>query len=360
MRREDHNPASIILQRLQAEEALKEWKRKKVRPRIAGNVRAVWSQRAFLVRLSGLGFLLGAVIAFIVPVRYTSTARLMPPDNRSGSSLAVAASLAASQGTGGLGEIASDLLGAKGVSDVFVGILSSRTIQNQIINQFELRRIYGLRYMEDARLALASHVGISVDRKNQILSISVSDHSPQRAQAMAEAYIDQLNRLVTELSTSSARRERNFLEGRLQQVNQELETAEKEFSRFASKKGAIDIKEQGKAMVAAAATLQGQLMFARSELEGMRQIYTDSNSRVRALNARIAELQSQLEKFGGKAQANPPGSDIDAAAPYPSIRELPLLGVTYADLSRRTKVQEEIYEILTQDLTSTAKIYTRI
>lgn len=349
MHRENHNPSSIIFQRLQAEEALKELARKNVRIHIASTVRTVWRERAFLVRLSVLGFVLGVLIAFLVPARYTSTARLMPPDNQSGSSLAVAASMAASRESGGFGELAANLLGGKSTSDVFVGIFESRTVQNQIVEQFDLKRVYGLRYMEDARLILASHVGISVDRKTQFITISVTDNSPERAGGIAKAYIDQLDRLVSELSTSSARRERIFLEGRLAQVNQGLQAAEKEFSQFASKNSAVDIKEQEKAMVGAAASLQGQLMFARSELEGIRQIYTDSNARVRSLKARIEELQSQLEKFGGKNQPNTLGPESDAEVLYPSIRKLPLLGVTYADLYRRAKVQEAVYEVLTQE-----------
>src|SRR5258707_6274402 len=119
---------------------------------------------------------------------------------------------------------------------------------------------------------------------------------------MAQAYVEELNRLVAELSTSSARRERIFLEGRLQAVNQELEAAEKDFSQFASKNTAIDVKEQGKAMVEAAAMLQGQLIAAQSQYEGLREIYTDNNPRVRTVKARIDELQRQLEKLGGKGE----------------------------------------------------------
>jgi len=237
----------------------------------------------------------------------------------------------------------------KNTSDVFVGILNSRTVQDQIIEQFDLNRVYGARHIQDARLLLASRVDISVDRKTQIITIGVTDKSPQRAEGISKAYVDQLNRLVSELSTSSARRERIFLESRLQQVNQDLETAEKKFGQFASKNSAIDIKEQEKAMVGAAASLQGQLMFARSELEGIRQIYTDSNARVRAMKARIVELQSQLEKFGGKDQSNTLSADTEAAALYPSFRKLPLLGITYADLYRRSKTQEALYEVLTQE-----------
>jgi uncharacterized protein involved in exopolysaccharide biosynthesis len=166
---------------------------------------------------------------------------------------------------------------------------------------------------------------------------------------MAQAYVEELNRLVADVSTSAARRERIFLEGRLQAVNQDLEAAEKEFSQFASKNTAIDIKEQGKAMVDAAATLQGQLIAARSEVEGLKQIYTDNNVRVRAAQARMAELRSQLEKLGGKGESTSLENSAQNDPLYPSIRKLPLLGVTYADLYRKTKVEEAVFETLTQE-----------
>jgi capsule polysaccharide export protein KpsE/RkpR len=349
VRQNDPIPGSTILRRLKAEEAYKELERRETRLRVAARVRTVWRERSFLFRISALGLIVGLLVAFLIPARYTSTTALMPPDNQSGSSVAMAASMAASRGAGGFGQIAGDLLGLNSTSDVFVGILSSRTVQNHIIDQFDLKRVYGLRRMADARLELASQVRISVDRKSQIITISVTDNSPQRAESMARAYVDQLNRLVSELSTSSARRERIFLEGRLAQVTQDLETAEKELSQFASKNSAIDIKEQGKAIVEAAATVQGRLMVAQSELEELRQIYSDSSVRVRAVKARIAELQSQLAKFGGKDQTGTRGPETDSAEQYPSIRQLPLLGVTYADLYRRTKVQEAAYEVLTQE-----------
>ena len=199
-----------------------------------------------------------------------------------------------------MGGMASELLGLKSTTDLLVGILNSRTVEDRLIQKFDLKKVYGARRMEDARKDLAAQTEISIDRKSQIITINVTDKSPQRAAAMGQAYVEELNRTVAEVSTSSARRERIFLEGRLQAVNQDLEAAEKDFSQFASKNTAIDIKEQGKAMVDAAAILQGQYIAARSELEGLRQIYTDSNVRVRSVQARVDELQNQLMKVGGK------------------------------------------------------------
>jgi uncharacterized protein involved in exopolysaccharide biosynthesis len=311
-------------------------------------LRLLWGHRRLLFRVSVCALLASTLVAFIIPARFESTARLMPPDSSQSGGLAMAAA-ALSGSVGGLGGVASEMLGLKSTSDTFVGILSSRTVQDKLIQQFDLRKLYWDRRMEDTRKDLAKHTDISVDRKSQIISITVTDKSPQRAAAMSQAYVEELNHLVADLSTSSARRERIFLEGRLQAVTLDLEAAEKEFSQFSSKNTAIDIKEQGKAMVEAAATLQGQLIAAESEYEGLKQIYTDNNVRIRSVKARIDELKHQLEKLGGKGESATTISDQPDGSLYPSIRKLPLLGVTYADLYRRTKIQEAVLETLTKE-----------
>jgi len=287
----------------------------------------------------------------------------MPPDDQSGTSLAIMAALggriggSGGGGGGGLGAIAGDLLGMKSSGALFTGMLKSRTVQDHIINKFDLRKVYWRRGWEVTRQRLADNTLISEDRKSGILTIKVTDGSPQRAAAMAQEYVSELNVVVSQLSTSSARRERIFLEGRLNQVKQDLETAEKDFGQYASKTGAVDIKEQAKATIDAAATLQGELIATQSQLQGLRQIYTDNNVRVRSVRARVAELQDKLNKIGGKDEitstttkdetANNTSNEQDQSL-YPSLRKLPLLGVPYADLYRQAKVQEAVFETLTQ------------
>jgi capsule polysaccharide export protein KpsE/RkpR len=318
--------------------------------RTIARLRLLWSRRAFLFRITAWGLVLSTLITVLIPNRYVSTARLMPPDNASSSGLAmVAATLTGGGGRTGLSGIASDLLGLKSTSDTFAGILSSRTAEDALIEKFNLRKVYWDRRMEDARKDLEDHTDISVDRKTQIVTIKVTDHDPHRAQAMGDAYVEELNNLVATLSTSSARRERIFLEGRLQGVSQDLEAVEKEFSQFASKNTAINIPEQGRAMLGAVASLQGQLVATQSELEGLKQIYTDSNVRVRSLTAKVAELHHQLEDLAGEHNGGADAVGDEGESLYPSIRQLPLLGVTYADLYRRTRVQEAIFETLTQE-----------
>jgi uncharacterized protein involved in exopolysaccharide biosynthesis len=105
-------------------------------------------------------------------------------------------------------------------------------------------------------------------------------------------------------------------------------------------------------MVDSAAALQGQLIAAQSELEGLQQIYTSNNVRVRALQARVDELRSALQKMGGSnasLDSTTPGSSKSQSDQlYPSIRRLPLLGVRWLDLFRESKIQETVYELLTE------------
>jgi uncharacterized protein involved in exopolysaccharide biosynthesis len=306
----------------------------------------LWEQRRFLGRAAVLGLVLSTLVAFVLPKRYDSTTRLMPPDSQSTSGIAMMAALAGKGGSG-LGSLAGDLLGMKNSGDLFVDILHSRTVADRLIERFDLRRIYGDKYWQDARKDLSKKTAISEDRKSGVLTITVNDRNPERAAQIAGAYVEELDRLVAQVTTSSARRERIFIEQRLGAVKQNLDNASREFSQYASQNTAIDISAQGKATVEAAAKLEGELIAVQSELEGLEQIYTRSNVRVRSLQARVDELRSQLHKIGGDT-ADSAGGKPSSPQEFPSIRQLPLLGVRWADLYRETKIQETVYELLTQ------------
>jgi len=316
----------------------------------------LWLNRRLLGRCAVCGFLIGTIVAFLIPSQYESTTKLMPPDTHggSGSGLAMMAAMASGSGGGGgaalsgssaLGNIASDLLGVHDAGAVFSDMLKSRTVQDRIIERFDLRKVYGTRYWAGARKILAKRTVISPDRKSGVITITVTDHDAQRAAQMAQAYVEELDRISAQLDTSAAHRERLFIEQRLVDVKESLDKASREFSEYSSKNATLDLKEQGVAMVEAAAVLQGQLIAAQSELEGLEQIYTDSNVRVRSLRARVDELKRQLKKVGG---SNPPSGDPNSQEEFPSIRKLPLVGVRWADLYRENKIQETVYELLTE------------
>ena len=327
----------------------------------AARLRLLWSRRRFFLHAAAAGLLASTLVAFLIPKSYTATTQLMPPDPQSTSGMAMMAAMAAKGG--GLGAMAGDLFGLKSSGAMFIGVLRSQTAQEHLIEQFDLRKVYGKRLVVDARRELDENTSISEDRKSGIITISVTDHSPQRAAAMASSYVDQLNELVAGLSTTAAHRERVFLEDRLKLAKQDLDEASSQLAQFSSKNHTLDIQQEGKAMLDAAGAIAGQMIAAQSQLEGLRQIYTDNSSRVRALNARVGELRRQLERLGGveakdaavtnspaptQSQSGDPVLPQSSGLPYPTIRSLPLLGAKYADYYRRAKVQETVFELLTE------------
>lgn len=304
--------------------------------------RTLLGRRGFLVCSAVAGVLIFAVVSLQIPSRYDSVARLMPPEQGNTSSMMLASLAGRADMFGGFS--LGDLMGMNRPGQLFIGVMLSQTSEDAIVQRFDLRKVYWVNRWESARKELESNTDIVEDRKSAIITIRVRDKDRARAQAICQAYIDELNRLVTDLSTSSARREREFLEQRLTVVKQELDTSAHNLGQFSSTNTTFDLSQQSKAMLDAAATLQGQLIAAEAELKGLRQIYGQENVRVRSVEARIAELRRDLQQLTGR-DVNLPAS---ADAPYPSIRNLPLLGVTYSDLYRRTKIAEAVYEALTK------------
>ena len=295
-----------------------------------------------LLRLTVGALLTFTIIAFLLPKRYEAVAKLMPPDQ----SNPAAAMLGALTAKGGelLGSAAGDALGVRTPGATVVGVLNSRTIQDDLINQFDLRAVYSETRYEDARKVLQRRTDIGEDKKSGIITINVQDRDPQRAAQLAKAYIDDLNLRIAKLTTSSARREREFLEERLQTIKQQLDDATLKLSRFSSKNMTFNPEIQGKAMIEAASALEGQLIAAETELSGLQQIYGPQNSRVKSAAARVGELRAKLRTMSGAG-----GEDGDKArALYPSLEQLPLLGNTYFDLARQAKIDEAVYEALTK------------
>jgi uncharacterized protein involved in exopolysaccharide biosynthesis len=312
---------------------------------IADIVTVLWWRRRWIVMITGLGLLLAVGYALSIPNEYESTARLMPPDQQS---LATASSLSALTGAGSIASsFAGGAMNQRTPGAMFIGILNSDTVQNDIINHFDLRSIYHCTLYSDARKILTARTTIEENPRNGIISITVMDRDRYRARDLSNAYIEELDKLLNAMSTSTARRERIFLEERLKSLKSDLDVSSRELSQFSSRNATLNPQNQGQALLESATRLQGELITAQSELSGLKAMYSDDNVRVREARAKIDELQSQLRKMGGIG-GKVDGADQKSDQVYPSIRELPILGVTYSDLYRQENMQESIYETLTR------------
>jgi uncharacterized protein involved in exopolysaccharide biosynthesis len=306
---------------------------------VVGVLRLLWSRRRLLVRITAVGVVLSLVFAFSRPLTFTSTTTVMPPDSFSSNAVNLAAVAGPAAGLG------STLLGIKTPSAMFVGILQSRTIQEHLVSRFDLVDVFKVRRPEDACTRLVAHTSIAEDAKSGIITVSVRAGSALLASRLAAGYVEELDRTVSHASSSSARRERIFLEERLREIKADLDSSGETLSQFSSKNETFDLTTQAKAMIEAGLKIETDLMAARGELAALRQVYSADSLRVRAVNARIAELERERDKLTGQPAGPTAGSgDSD----YPTLRQLPALGLTSADLTRRVRVEEVLWETLTK------------
>ena len=204
----------------------------------------LWQRRRFLAAVTGIGLLLALGYVLRTPNEYESTARLMPPDQQSLSSGSLLSALTGSGPVASMG----GLMSAKTPGSIFIGILGSRTAQDDLINRFDMRRMYHCKFYVDCRGMLAAQTAIKENLDDGIISISMMDRDPNRARDIAKAYVEELDKLVNSLSTSSVRRERVFLEQRLKSIKSDLDASSVAFSQFSSRNATMNPQSQGQAL----------------------------------------------------------------------------------------------------------------
>ncbi len=317
----------------------------------------LWRERRFLWGVAWKTFIAGCIMTLLLPVHYERVTRIVPGENQAGAAglLGKLAGAGGSSGGGlGLGLDPTSLLGLKTPGALYVEIMKSRTVQDRLIDRFDLRRHYWMtgRWWPASyyvtRKKLKSFTDFDEDKKSGVITLTYTDYDKRTAAAIANAYVEELNRLAANLNTSDAHRERVFLEDRLKSAKQDLDQASLALSQFSSKNTVMDPQNQGRSMMDAAARIQGELIAAEAELKGYEQIYSADNVKVRTTRARIGELQAQFNKLMGSPQEGTADAATGGTSLYPSMRALPMLGYQYGDLYRQAKIAESVYEFLTQ------------
>jgi uncharacterized protein involved in exopolysaccharide biosynthesis len=306
-------------------------------------IRLCWTRRKMMALIVGAGIAISLAFALWRPNVYTSTTTLMPPD----ASSPYASILGLLGSSSSAASEAGDVLGLNTTGDLFISILPSRNVADDLVARFDLVHYFGDKFPDQARRDLADSTKIDQDRKSGMISISVTVASPLLAQKLDEGYVDELNRVVTDDSTSAARSERIFLEERVKDIKQDLDDSSRVLSQFSGKSKTIDIPTQAKSMVDAEFRLEGELAEGRSQLAALRQTYAQDNHLVKAAEARNAELQREIDELGGRPGQNG-ATAPDGNSAYPTVSELPGLGLTYYDLERKVRVDEDLWEELTK------------
>jgi len=297
-------------------------------------LRTLWAGRRVVAKVTGAVTVLSLITAFVLPVRYTSTASFIPPSN-SNAGGSMAAAIAGQLSLFGAGDL---LGGGKSSADLYAGILRSRSIADDIVKRFDLMRVYGVSKESQAEKRLEDNTAVKVDSKSTIVTISVTDKSPARARDIANAYLDVLRSTNGRLALSQSSQRRLFFQEQLAKEKDNLEDAEVELKKTEEQTGLIAPAGQTESEIRTIADTQAQLAARQVELAALLQSSTEQNPNVIRLNSEIQNLQSQLANLeNGKGRGN--------AAAIPTAK-VPQLELDYVRKEREVKYHEALFEIL--------------
>jgi len=295
-------------------------------------------ERRLVLWLGISGFVLGAALAVLIRPTFTATSILLPPQQQSSSAslLNQLGSLASLAGGGSSG------LGVKSPADMYVGILKSRTIADNLITSFNLQHEYKERTLQDTRQKLTSHTSIEVG-KDGLIQISVTDHDPSRASDLTNAYVDQLYKTTSHLAITEAAQRRVFFNQQLDGEKKALANAEEDLRLTQQKTGLIQLSGQAEMIISSISQLRAQISSREVSLQALRTYSTDQNPEVIRLQEEIATMRGQLARLEDDQTRQPPTGDVSIPA-----GNIPRESLEYIRKYREVKYHESLLDLLSR------------
>lgn len=304
--------------------------------------RVIWKHRWLISKICGVAATAALSISLMMPKIYEGTAIVLPPPE--GDDMAAFGALLAATGGGGLSHSLGSMLPGMSATptDMFISMLKSRVMADDVIKQFNLVELYGVEFMQDARRELESNVRITTTKEKSIKIIAEAK-SPQLAADLANFYTANLDRLNRTLNVSKAGQKREFIERRIEETQVKLVRAEEALKDFQTQNKTVAVEAQSQAMIEAAAMIQAQIMANEVQFQAMSSYLSPDNPQLVPVKSTLEELRKQLSLMelgkGGKGKTT--GDSL-----HPAMIKVPALALEYGRLLRDLKVQETLYTLL--------------
>lgn len=291
----------------------------------------LWRHRKLVAAVTVAAALVSILIALLTPKWYAAEARVLTPEGGSGGMLGMLQAVAPG---------AAALFGGGGEYPRYLSILTSRSMLEAVVEEFDLVEVYDIEDsetpMHDAIEMLAPNVDFEVSMDYNYLAVRALDKNPERAAAMANFMVEELNETNALLASQNARQTRLFIERRLREAEADLDSVRATMQAFQEENGVVELESQAQAFMQSIAELKGSVAQLEVRYQTLAQQYGPDNPQVRAareaMNAARAQVRGAL---GGR----------DALLPV-SMQELPGLGRRYAELTQDMLVQAQIIETI--------------
>jgi len=295
--------------------------------------------RRFIGRFVLAALVLAIIVSFLLPVRYEAQVVLLPPQQNSSMSSMLMSQLG---GLSSLASLAGGGLNLKNPVDMYVSLLTSRTVEDAMIQRFGLMAEYREKRLSDARKEFESRTSAVAGTKDGMIRITVEDRDPKRAAELANGYVDEFRKLSASLAITEAARRRLFFESQLQQAKNDLADAEEAMKKMEQTTGVLQIDSQARSLIESAAILRGQVVAKEVQIQGMRSFAAEDNPQLILAKQELASLQSQLQQLAGSH--NDADSDIIL-----SRGKVTASGLDYIRRLREVKYRETIFELLAKE-----------
>jgi uncharacterized protein involved in exopolysaccharide biosynthesis len=282
---------------------------------------------------------LTALVVFAMKPMYTAQAMFIPPQSAPGSGMSQLTSQLGSLGAlGALG-------GIKSPGEVYLGILGSRTIADDLIKRFDLQKVYKIERASDTAKKLKSR-STFLAGKDTLITISVEDHDAKRAADLANGYLDALYEQNGRLALTEASQRRLFFENQLEREKNALADAEVGLKKTEEQTGLISPIGQAQVVIDGIAQVRAQISSRQIQLSALQQAATDQNPDVIRLQTQIDGLQKQLQRLQNDSVAREPGNVL------PSTAKVPALALEYVRKEREVKYHEVLFTLIAKQYES--------
>jgi len=291
-------------------------------------------QKRIILGSTLIAAVLAVIVALVLPNRYTATANILPPQQ----SPSLAASMIGQLGSlGPMAALAQGGFGLKNPNDLYVGMLRSRTSEDDLVRRFDLQHVYRTRRISDTRKRLESATTIVLGKEG-FIGISVEDKDRGRAAQIANGYVDELRQLTQSLAVTEAAQRRLFFERQLELAKNNLADAEQALKATEQKTGLIQLDGQARAIIESVVHLRALVAAKEVELHAMRLFSTEQNPDLLLAEQQLSGLRQQLARLGS-ASGEPETGDLP-------ISNVPEAGLQYLRKVRDMKYAETIFELL--------------
>ena len=290
-----------------------------------------------IAKVTGTAVLAGVILAFALPVRYTATTKIMPPQQTQSTASMLMMNQLTAVGGGSLAALAGGGLGLKNPNDIYIGMLKSRPVADAIIQKFGLMQEYHAKDMTAARKKLAGYTEIT-SGKEGFISISVIDKDKKRAAEMANAYTDQLRDFTQTLAVSEASQRRLFYEDQLKQAKDALVAAEVAFQQVQQKKGLVQLDAQTYSMIGGLASLRAQVAAKQVEVQALSSYSTEKNPELQLAEKELASLQAE-ESHMEQGGHSPGIAGL-------GLENVPAAGMEYLRAAHELTYRQALYDML--------------